>query len=232
MAKPPIRHRVIRTRNKHSRAVLRDGTILIRLARNLSVTEEREHIRDLLQRMTRYAIEESRRTVIHPFRTVLNGGQSVTVTLATGKKYTFALEPGDRTTTKKIRGGWKITVGPGLKRRGLHGILWDLIAEAEFPRIEALVHRLNESTYCARISQVKMKFASSQWGSCSPRGVIMVNAALLLLPPRLLKYIIIHELAHRRRADHSDAFWREVEWGMPSYASARKELHEYRLPTL
>jgi predicted metal-dependent hydrolase len=59
----------------------------------------------------------------------------------------------------------------------------------------------------------------------------MINAALLLLPPRFMKYIIVHELSHRLRADHSPAFWRIVEQAMPRFDAVRKELMEYRLPS-
>lgn len=228
----PIRHRIVRTRNKHSRAILREGTIVIRLAKNLSPVEEREHIRDLLRRMTRHVLDERRKTIVHPFRHLLEGGQSSTVTLATGKKIRFFLEAGERTRIRHTRQGWKITVSPGLKRRGLHRLLWNILAEMEQPRIEALVRRINDETYGARVRTVKLSYASSQWGSCSPRGVIMINASLLFLPPRLLRYIIIHELAHRRRADHSPAFWNEVAWAMPHYERLREELHDFRLPSI
>ena len=38
----------------------------------------------------------------------------------------------------------------------------------------------------------------------------MLNTALALLPARLQRYVIVHELAHTRRADHSPAYWRTV----------------------
>jgi predicted metal-dependent hydrolase len=98
--------------------------------------------------------------------------------------------------------------------------------------VTALVESINRQSLRVRIRGVRIAFASTQWGSCNPRGIIMVNVALLLLPPRFLKYIIIHELAHRIRADHSDAFWRVVKSAMPNYDTVRKELMEYRLPTL
>ena len=107
-----------------------------------------------------------------------------------------------------------------------------MLSVCERQRISALIDTINRDTLGVRVRSIRLEFAASQWGSCSPQGVIMVNTALLFLPPRLLKYIIVHELAHRLRADHSPAFWRVVEHVMPSYEAARKELMEYRLPTL
>ena len=60
----------------------------------------------------------------------------------------------------------------------------------------------------------------------------MLNAALLFVKPEVLRYVIIHELAHRKRADHSPQYWSWVEWAMPKYKKAREALYEYRLPTL
>jgi predicted metal-dependent hydrolase len=232
MKKLRIRHRVEYTRNKHSRAVCRGETIIIRLARNLSKTEEQEHIQSLLRRMTHLVLEERQKILIDPFRHLLNGGQSLTVTTATGKKYYITLEPGARTSARKSGLHWRVAVGPHIRRAALHRFLWSLIAKSEKERIEALVQSINHATYRHLVRGVSLRFATTQWGSCSPRGIIMLNSALLFLPPSLLKYVIVHELAHRRVPNHSSTYWREVEWALPTYRSAYKMLQNYRLPTL
>lgn len=232
MATPRIPHRVVRTRNKHSRAVLKGETVVIRLARNLSRTEEQEHIRDLLRRMTRIVLEERTKILIDPFRPLLQGAQRQMLTLATGKVLLFTLEPGTRSRARRTKEGWRLTIGPQCRRTQLHRFLWKLLSTSEQERVERTVAALNGKSLGVRTRGVKVQFASSQWGSCSPKGVIMINAALLLLPERFLRYIIIHELSHRIRADHSAAFWRVVERAMPGHDAIRRELLEYRLPTL
>lgn len=228
-----FRHRVERTSNKHSRASYQGNTIIIRLAKNLSRTEEQEHIEDLLRRMREYLKEEQHRIVIDPFRPILNGAESLTVRLVTGKAYHLALFPAP-SRTKVVRRGERLRVyiSPNLRRESLHRLLWKALAHAESPRITSLVARLNYETFRARIRPVNLRFAKSQWGSCSPRGVIMVNAALLFVPARILKYVIIHELAHTLRRDHSPAYWREVASAMPRFQDAKYALEEYRLPVL
>lgn len=227
-----IAHRVLRTKNKHSRAVLKGDTVIIRLARNLSRTEEQDHIRDLLRRMTRIVLEERTKVLIHPFGLLFSGAERCTVTLATGKKLIFTLQPGKCSKARRMKSGWCITVGPHCRRSSLHRFLWKLLSISERERITRLVHSLNAKTIGVSVRGVKVQFASSQWGSCSPKGIIMIHAGLLLLPERYLRYIIIHELSHRIRADHSAAFWRVVERAMPGYDQLRTELMEYRLPTL
>ena len=232
MPSPHIAHRVVRTKNKHSRAVLKDETVIIRLARNLSRTEEQDHIRDLLRRMTRIVLEERTKILINPFQSLLNGSSRSTIELATGKKIVFALEAGDRSKAKRTKEGWHITIGPRCRRKALHRFLWKLVSISEQQRIERMVDTLNAEVLGVRIRGVKMGFASTQWGSCSPSGIIMLNAAMLFVRPEVFRYVTVHELAHRKRADHSPQYWAWVQWAMPGYAKAREKLYDYRLPNL
>jgi predicted metal-dependent hydrolase len=227
-----IRHRVIRTRNKHSRAVYRDGQILIRLAQGLSKAEAREHVMSLLERMREQVAVDNKKILIDPFRPLLTGAESLTVRTATGKAYHFRLRPGARTRARRTRTGWNVEVGPSTRRTGLHRFLWKLLSHSEENRIRQLVHRINNETFREHVRDVRLSFALSQWGSCSHRRVIMLNTALLFAPPSVLRYVIIHELAHILRADHSQRYWHNVSWAMPTYERALETLKEHRLPTL
>lgn len=227
-----LRHRVEYTRNKHSRAVCKGDTIIIRLARNLSKTEEQEHIRSLLRRMTHLVLLEREKTVIDPFRHLLGGGQMQTVRLSSGKTLRISLLPGNRTRARRTGGKWSVTVSPQIRRRSLHRFLWSIVAAESRARVERLVRAVNRQTLRVPVKGVRLAFASTQWGSCSSTGVIMLNAALLFLPPSLLTYVVVHELAHRIQPDHSAAFWREVSRALPEYKRAYDQLHRYRLPQL
>ncbi len=210
----------------------KENTIIIRLARNLSKTEEQDHIQSLLRRMTHLVLQENQKEEIDPFRYLLGGGDSQTVTLASGRKYILSLKPGLRTKAEMTLRGWNITVSPQVRRARLHRFFWSLISKSELRRVTQLVHAINMETYQAHIREVRLSFATTQWGSCSPKGVIMINTALLFLPPRLLRYVIVHELAHRRHANHSATYWREVERMMPNYRKPYMELQGYRLPQI
>ena len=71
---------------------------------------------------------------------------------------------------------------------------------------------------------VKLSQAKTQWGSCTAQGAVRLNVQLIKLPPRLIDYVVVHELAHLRELNHSAAFWRVVGSVCPDYARLRSEL--------
>ncbi|RYZ66972.1 MAG: M48 family peptidase, partial [Proteobacteria bacterium] len=74
------------------------------------------------------------------------------------------------------------------------------------------------------VSAVQVRTQRTRWGSCSHRRVICLNAAVLFQPPRVLDYLIAHELGHLRHMNHSAAFWRAVEGLEPDWRTLDREL--------
>jgi predicted metal-dependent hydrolase len=89
------------------------------------------------------------------------------------------------------------------------------------PRLHALaeMHGLT-------VARVHIRNQRSRWGSCSPAGRICLNWRLVLMPDAVRDYIIIHELMHLRRLDHSRKFWKFVAAACPEYESARAWLRK------
>jgi predicted metal-dependent hydrolase len=78
------------------------------------------------------------------------------------------------------------------------------------------------------VSRVSVRNQRSRWGSCSPSGHICLNWRLMLMPDEVRDYVLIHELMHLRRLDHSRHFWRLVAHACPGYQDARRWLRENR----
>jgi predicted metal-dependent hydrolase len=60
-------------------------------------------------------------------------------------------------------------------------------------------------------STAQIRRQRTRWGSCSRRGTISLNACLVFQPPAIVRYLLIHELAHTRHMNHSPRFWALVE---------------------
>lgn len=77
-------------------------------------------------------------------------------------------------------------------------------------------------------NNVSIKNVSSRWGSCSKKGNLNFSYKVVLLPPSLRDYIVVHELCHLGQFNHSSTFWGLVEKTMPDYKILRKELQGVR----
>jgi hypothetical protein len=62
------------------------------------------------------------------------------------------------------------------------------------------------------------------WGSCTVRDVVNLNWRLILAPPAVLEYVVVHELCHLRHRHHQPPFWRLVAEILPDYGQQRRWL--------
>jgi hypothetical protein len=71
------------------------------------------------------------------------------------------------------------------------------------------------------VTGVSIRNQRTRWGSCGRDGNISLNWRLVLMPPAVRDYVLIHELMHLRRLDHSPAYWKLVAAACPEYRDAR-----------
>lgn len=71
---------------------------------------------------------------------------------------------------------------------------------------------------------LKFKRMRTQWGSCSPDGVIHLNPALIRAPRHCIEYVILHELCHLKEHNHSKRFFDLLTKQMPNWQRAKGEL--------
>ena len=77
-----------------------------------------------------------------------------------------------------------------------------------------------------KVAAVKINSAASRWGSCTSRSVLNFPWRLVMCPPEIIDYVIVHELAHLKEMNHSNRFWREVEKMCPDYVTHRRYLKD------
>jgi predicted metal-dependent hydrolase len=68
---------------------------------------------------------------------------------------------------------------------------------------------------------ITIKTYKARWGSCAISGDIQYNWKLILAPPNIVDYVIIHELCHLQQHNHSAAFWQLVSRHYPDFKAAQ-----------
>jgi len=77
--------------------------------------------------------------------------------------------------------------------------------------------------------RVLIRNQKKRWGSCNAKGELRFNWRLVMLPLRVLDYVVVHEMAHLKVLNHSPRFWALVEQIMPDYKARHQALHELGL---
>lgn len=71
-------------------------------------------------------------------------------------------------------------------------------------------------------SSIALKDQEKRWGSCTKKGELLINWRIMMAPLRIVDYVLVHEMAHLKVPDHSEAFWNYLRSIMPDYEE-RKE---------
>ena len=73
---------------------------------------------------------------------------------------------------------------------------------------------------------VRITDAKERWGSCSAAGTLNFAWRLVMAPPPVIDYVIVHELTHLVEMNHSRRFWERLGRVLPDYVWRRKWLKE------
>lgn len=74
---------------------------------------------------------------------------------------------------------------------------------------------------------IEIRNQRTRWGSCSTNGTISLNWRLLMAPPEVIDYVVVHELAHLREPNHTDSFWSLVAEQIPKWETHADWLEEH-----
>jgi predicted metal-dependent hydrolase len=88
-------------------------------------------------------------------------------------------------------------------------------SEARFILAERVRILANKNMFVYQ--NIRVSSARTRWGSCSSYGNLSFTYRLIMAPPEIVDYVVVHELVHTRIRNHSKTFWQAVEGIMPDY---------------
>lgn len=74
--------------------------------------------------------------------------------------------------------------------------------------------------------RVTIKNQKTRWGSCSSKGNLNFNWRAIITPPKVIDYIVVHELCHLVHLNHSQDFWKLVAATLPDYKAGKDWLRK------
>lgn len=144
-----------------------------------------------------------------------------------GRSYRLRLiDPGTKEANipaLRLQGGWFLLHREELPRAEAHFIQW--YSQHGQPWLERRV-----ALYAERIgatpASMGIRDLGYRWASCSRKGALHFHWRVICLPPRIIEYLVAHELVHLCASHHDSDFWRRLERAMPDYAARKHWLAE------
>jgi predicted metal-dependent hydrolase len=102
----------------------------------------------------------------------------------------------------------------------------DYYTRAGHPYLNDIVGRWKRIVGVEPARFVQVMDLGFRWASCSSGGTLNFHWRTMQLPPRMIDYIVVHELVHIKVPDHSENFWKCVGVAMPDFEERRKWLRE------
>lgn len=81
--------------------------------------------------------------------------------------------------------------------------------------------------YGVRPTSIEIRLMEKRWGSCSPKGKIILNLELIKAPKGCIEYVIVHELCHLVHPNHNKAFWDLQSKEMPDWEKWKDRLEKF-----
>jgi predicted metal-dependent hydrolase len=108
-------------------------------------------------------------------------------------------------------------------RRKSYFIAWYKTKAREYlaGRVDGLSRQVQLLPHNIRITS-----AQTRWGSCSGENNLAFSFRLIMAPPAVIDYVIVHELMHIKEKNHSAKFWGLIEFVMPEYKTRRQWLKD------
>ena len=216
-----IRRIAARTRRSIAIHVEPDGRVLVDAPMDSGLREIREALGHRLSWVHRQLAQvEGRRRWVLPREYV--SGETV---FYLGRRYRLkVIRAEDHHFTRLRSGHLEVHVGdrsPQAVRDQLDRWLRD---RSRHVLTERLANMAGQLRWVRGTPPLTIRKMMRQWGSCSPKGRIVLSAALVGAPTECIDYVLLHELCHLKVRNHKAPFYRLLDVHMPDWRRVKARL--------
>ena len=215
------------TRARRSRLTITDeGDAVVVLPIRAPEAEADELVRRHRRWIERHQGRIRERVSARAERPSLDRGREIPLHGEPHRVVSLAAIDGRRQATIRVVDGRIVVISPPLEARSTAELLERWFRAEARQEIEAHVAaRAAEMDLSPK--RITIRDQKTRWGSASRRGTLSFSWRLVLCPPWVLDYVVVHELAHLKVSGHGRAFWRIVERHFPDARAGRKWLREH-----
>jgi predicted metal-dependent hydrolase len=184
---------------------------------------------EIVHRKARWIIARRRRCEDAPPSPTPKEFVSGETFLYLGRQYRLKLDHTKPVRNDRVRlAGRHLHVGVAARSLGATEVRDLLIAWYESHATRRLAERVDEWAPRLRVAprSVLIRNQRKRWGSVDARGNVRLNWRVVQAPKRLIDYVVAHELAHLRYADHTRDFWTSLGHVMSDYEERRESLRK------
>jgi hypothetical protein len=140
----------------------------------------------------------------------------------TGERWAVRCETATRSSVREEEGTLVVRTPRDTDAQVAHALLRWLVRRME-PELRSRLDAVARETGLD-YARMLLRRQRTRWGSCSSAGVISLNVCLAFQRPEVVRYLMVHELSHRRHMNHSARFWALVESLEPRWKALDREL--------
>jgi len=207
-------------RRKHADLIVeRDGGVCIAVPQRMGIAEVEQLVRARLTRLHTH-LGRKREALSDRQRKEYVTGEGFHYL---GRKYRLRLVDGDDAPLKLTSGRFVLP-----RRSAVRGesafVAWYTQRGREWlpERVKSLQPRVAASP-----SMIEVRDLGYRWGSCSETGTVHFHWRVLLLPPKRIDYLILHELCHLHEHEHGEGFYRRLRRASPDYLTHEEWLRRH-----
>lgn len=206
-----------RARRKTLGLYVRDGLVEVRTPYFVNHADVHQWVAEkagwVHERLAEHELQAQEKPAIHHGGNILFLGQTRQLVMAWGKPAI------DENGQQLVISHQPSTNIPALLEKWLKSEAQHYLKE----RIGEIADLMNES---GRISGIQFRKTRSKWGHCTSKGVLQFNWLVIMAPPEVIDYLIIHEISHLQHMNHSRDFWQRVAQFCPDYKNQRQWLKD------